>query len=88
MLLDNVVEPYENLRAAALGVVEVQVSGWAVLMRRGMLAWSEACQAIHPARKATARGGEGTCLDTANLEVVQVLAAMVMALPPEVKNGY
>ena len=72
-------ERYEELRAAALGeplAVEAR-SGLALLLRRGMLAWTRAASAPKPTQQLP-RSPAPTSADPEQRAVVRLLAALAM----------
>lgn len=80
---------YEQLRAQALGESCLAERGFAVLLRRGLLAWSLLWAATTPAVTRTPGGAAGPLRDTSlapkpDPAIVQILAGMVLASRSEV----
>lgn len=77
---------YEALRAQVLASRPAPERGWAVLIRRGLLAWSAALNG-EIRRVATVHRRTTPPLPThLNRPVVQVLAGMVLQLQAEVSH--
>ena len=82
----DIVDAYEHLRSSALGQTAVAVLGWTLFLRRGLLAWAEACQTLPPL-PTHAQPAVPKLPVTADADVVRVLAAMVLAVE-EVRDEY
>jgi hypothetical protein len=77
---------YERLRAGALGALQPWGWGWVLFLRDGMWAWCQACgeplQAVHAKFSGTPR----RLFNTADAQLIQILAGMVLAVQQEVDH--
>lgn len=71
---------YERLREFALGTAHAPGLGWAVFLRRGMRAWGETCRDLAPLPRGASVQVADTVPSPVSAAVVQVLAAMVLAV--------
>jgi hypothetical protein len=74
------VAEYERLREFALGSAHMPGLGWAVFLRRGMCAWAETWRDLTPSPRGVPVQVMDTVPSPASAAVVQVLAAMVLAV--------
>lgn len=84
----ELVDEYERLRGAVTGARRLtDLHGLGIFVGRGMAAWMRACAAVPaavtPPYSETLNAGV-PMLPRAQLDVVDVLTAMVMTLSPEV----
>lgn len=70
-----------------MGSTQSTTLGWALFLRYGMWAWCQRCRELTPTPSPSHAVPGGLCPATTRADVVQVLAAMVLALQPEVAHG-
>lgn len=79
---------YERLRAGVLGASPLRGWGWALFLRGGLWAWCQAggepLQAVHTKSSGTQRRLSNTA--TADAQLIQVLASLVLAAQQEVDH--
>lgn len=77
---------YERLRAGALGASPSWGWGWALFLRGGMWAWRQGCG--EPLRAVHAKSSDPPrrLSTTADTQLIQVLAGIVLAAPQEVDH--
>ena len=84
---EALVSEYEELRRVALGGSRgpSQGVGFALLVRRGMAGWMDACMTAASASRSRPVSKQEQCLVLPDLrgEVAMVLAAMALACPSE-----
>lgn len=88
VLPEHLVAHYEVLRANALGTVPTAGLGWTLFLHQGMLAWSQAWQAVAaPPSTPAPLPSPSTPVLGVDPEVVCILAGMVLAVHQEVSYG-
>lgn len=81
----ELVHDYERLRDAATGTRDaVDLQGLGVLIRKGMAAWMAACAVVPTATQPNSPDARAPMLPRTQRDVVDVLAAMVLTIAPEV----